>query len=191
MNSHSEVDDKDIVLKYFRLIKEKDMHDLLNLFTEDCRIYEPFSRGHMFNDNEGKDKQPLKGKSEIESFFHVVMMACDGLKHEIEFEYGPFRHFKLLEDTVISTSSTIVSTLATFYGNEGENKLRQKIIFHIVSEPGHDDTSDKIPQNRESNSNRNNNNNSNRNNNNDSNRNNIDYDRRRIKSLCVQFFAPK
>ena len=56
MNSHFEMDDQDIVLKYFRLIKEKDMHTLLNLFTEDCRIYEPFSKSHMSNENDGKDK---------------------------------------------------------------------------------------------------------------------------------------
>lgn len=176
MNSQFELDDQDIVLKYFRLIDEKDMHNLLNLFTEDCRIYEPFSKGHMSSDNEGKEKPQLKGRSEIESFFHVVMMACDGLKHEIKFEYEPFRHIELLEDTIISTSSSVVSALVTFYGNEGENKLRQEIIFHIVSESGHD-TSGKIPQNRGSNNNNNNN--------------EIENDRRRIKSLCVQFIAPK
>jgi hypothetical protein len=181
MNSHFEADDQDIVLRYFRLIEEKDMHKLLSLFTEDCRIYEPFSKGHVSSDNEVIDK-PLKGRSEIESFLHIVMMACDGLKREIRFESeGPFRHIKLLDDTVISKSPSIVSTLATFYRNERENRLSQKIIFHIVSEPDNDpnDPSDKIHANRENSS--------------DSTDENedIDNNRRRIRSLYVQFIEPK
>jgi hypothetical protein len=180
MNSYFEPDDRDIVLRYFRLIEEKDMHKLLNLFTEDCRIYEPFSKGRVSSDNEVIDK-PLKGRSEIESFLHIVMMACDGLKREIRFESEPFRYIKLFDDTVISISSSIVSTLATFYRNERENRLSQKIIFHIVSEPdyGPNDPSDKIHGNRENSS--------------DSTDENedIDNNRRRIRSLYVQFIEPK
>ena len=90
MNSHYKKDDQLLVLNYFRLIDEKDMPSLLNLFTEECMIYEPFSRSLL--SNEGTDKKPLKGRNEIESFFHVVMMASDGLKHEIEFVCSPFEH---------------------------------------------------------------------------------------------------
>ena len=107
MNSHNEKDDQHIVLKYFRLIEEKDMPGLLNLFTEDCTIYEPFSGG--LKSNEGERKKPLKGRNEIESFFHIVMMAFDGLKHEIEFVCPPIEHTRLVADTVISTSSSVVS----------------------------------------------------------------------------------
>lgn len=154
------------------------MHNLLNLFTEDCRIYEPFSKGHVSSDNEVIDK-PLKGRSEIESFLRIVMMACDGLKQEIKFESEPFRHIKLVDDTAISTSSSVVSTLTTFYKNEGVNKLRQKIIFHIVSECD-TEPSDKIPGNRENSSNS-----TDENEYIDNNR------RRRIRSIYVQFIEPK
>ena len=49
MNSHNEKeDDQQIVMKYFRLIDEKDMSSLLNLFTEDLtfmnRLAEIFVR---------------------------------------------------------------------------------------------------------------------------------------------------
>lgn len=177
-NSHFESDDRDIILRYFRMIEEKDMHNLLNLFTEDCRIYEPFSKGHVSSDNGVSDK-PLKGISEIESFLHIVMMACDGLEHEITFESEPSRHIKLLDDSVISTSSSVVSTLATFYKNGGKNKLKQKIIFHIVSEPD-TEPRDKILGNGENSS---------------SSTNENEYidnsSRKRIRSLYVQFIEPK
>jgi SnoaL-like domain len=141
MNFHNEKDDQHIVLKYFRLIDEKDMPSLLNLFTEDCTIYEPFSRDFLFD--EGKGKKPLKGRNEIESFFHIVMMASDGLKHEIEFVYSPIEHTRQNGDSVITTSSSAVSALATFYRHEGGDKLRQKLVFHIVSEQKYD-TLDKL-----------------------------------------------
>jgi ketosteroid isomerase-like protein len=136
MNFHNEKDDQLIVLKYFRLIDEKDMPSLLNLFTEDCTIYEPFSRD--FPSNEGKGKKPLKGTNEIESFFHVVMMASDGLKHEIEFVYSPIEHTRQNGDSVTTRSSSVVSALATFYRYEGGDKLKQKLVFNIVSEQIHD-----------------------------------------------------
>jgi ketosteroid isomerase-like protein len=44
MDSDSENMNRHVVLKYFRMIDEKDMHSLLNLFREDCAIYEPFSK---------------------------------------------------------------------------------------------------------------------------------------------------
>ena len=142
MNSHNEKeDDQHIVMKYFRLIDEKDMPSLLNLFSEDCTIYEPFSRD--FLSYEGKGKKPLKGRNEIESFFHVVMMASDGLKHEIEFVYSPIEHTRQYGDSVITMSSSAVSVLATYYRNEKGDKLKQKLVFHIVSEQKHD-TLDKL-----------------------------------------------
>jgi len=132
MNSHNEKeDDQHMVMKYFRLIDEKDMSSLLNLFTEDCTIYEPFSRD--FLSDEGKNKKPLKGRNEVESFFHVVMMASDGLKHEIEFVHSPIKDTRQNGDSVITKSSSVVSALATFYRYEGGNKLKQKLVFHIVS----------------------------------------------------------
>ena len=183
MDSYFPADDREIVLKYFQLIEEKDMHNLLNLFTGDSRIYEPFSKGHISGHKEVVDKPlPLKGRSEIGSFLYIVMMACDGLKYEIKFESESLRRVKLPDDTLISTSPSVVPTLATFYKNEVENKLRQKIIFHIVSEPNND-PADEIARNRE--------NNSNSNNHSTDKDVNIGNNKRRIKSLYVQFLESK
>jgi hypothetical protein len=55
------------------------MERLLNLFTEDGIIYEPFSREHSSYSNNGIGKTSLKGRSEIESFLNVVMMASTNI----------------------------------------------------------------------------------------------------------------
>jgi hypothetical protein len=66
---------KSIVYEYFRLIKNKDIDGILNLFDENAIIYEPFSN------IEGG----LQGKSAIKPFFDIVLMANDGLQYKIEF----------------------------------------------------------------------------------------------------------
>jgi len=66
----------DTVYEYFRLVKNKDINRLLDLFADDAIIYEPFS-----NIQEG-----LRGKSAIKPFLEIVLMANDGLQHKIEFE---------------------------------------------------------------------------------------------------------
>lgn len=66
---------KSIVYEYFRLIENKDIDGVLNLFSNDAIIYEPFSN----------IKGGLQGKSAIRPFFDVVLMANDGLQHTIEF----------------------------------------------------------------------------------------------------------
>jgi hypothetical protein len=83
----------------------------------------------------GRDKTHLKGKSEIESFFYIIMMASDGLQYQIEFEliddaidannYEP-------NDIFYSPSSSVVSVLATFYGKREGHELKEKLKFHVV-----------------------------------------------------------
>jgi hypothetical protein len=67
---------KSIVYEYFRLIKDKNINRLLNLFADDAIIHEPFS-----NIDGG-----LKGKSAIKPFLEIAMMANEGMQQEIEFE---------------------------------------------------------------------------------------------------------
>lgn len=64
------------VYEYFKLIKDKDINRLLDLFADDAIVFEPFSNIHG----------GLKGKNTIKPFLEVVVMANDGLQHEIEFE---------------------------------------------------------------------------------------------------------
>lgn len=67
--------DREIIYEYFRLVKNKDINRLLDLFADDGIVYEPFS-----NIQGG-----LRGKSAIKPFLEIVLMANDGLQHKIEF----------------------------------------------------------------------------------------------------------
>jgi hypothetical protein len=133
MGSFFENKDHHLVSKYFSLIESKDMERLLNLFTEDGTIYEPFSRERSSHSNNGVGKSSLRGRSEIESFLNVVMMASDGLQYEIEFIDEPNRDHEQIDNNVESTTSSIVSALATFYRSKGEAQLKERLSFHIVS----------------------------------------------------------
>jgi ketosteroid isomerase-like protein len=64
---------KSMVYEYFRLLKNKDINRLLNLFADDAIIHEPHRWG-------------LKGKSAIKPFLEVAMMAYERMQHEIEYE---------------------------------------------------------------------------------------------------------
>lgn len=64
-----------IVKEYFSRIKSGDIDGLLDLFSEDAVIHEPFSRARS-----------LFGKSEIKSFLQSVIMANEGLQYEIDIE---------------------------------------------------------------------------------------------------------
>jgi hypothetical protein len=139
LNPHSKEDNHQIVSNYFSLIDKKDMRGLLNLFTDDCVIYEPFSRDSPSYNNDEIVKSCLNGRSEIESFFNIVMMASDGLLYEIEFIDDPIDiDYKQTDDIFDSTSSSIVSALATFYGNQEGDNLKERLTFHVVSKKGYD-----------------------------------------------------
>src|ERR1044071_2860926 len=67
---------EDIVFEYFKLIRNKDIEGLIELFAPDAIVYEPFS----------KITGGLKGKRSIESFLRVAIMANDTLQHHIVIE---------------------------------------------------------------------------------------------------------
>ena len=68
--------DTDIVFEYFELIKNKDIERLMNLFSPDAIVYEPFS----------KLRGGVSGKQVIESFLRIVIMANDELQYRIVIE---------------------------------------------------------------------------------------------------------
>jgi hypothetical protein len=65
-----------LVARYFKCIDSKDLDGLLELFDHDAEVYEPFS-----NITGG-----LKGKSSIESFLKVAMMANSNLQRRVKIE---------------------------------------------------------------------------------------------------------
>ena len=107
--------DEDIVHEYFRLIKTKDMYRLLDLFADDAVIYEPFSKSE-------DGKGGLQGKSAIEPFLNVAMMANAGLREEIEIEKS-----KLRRDNGINQ----VTAYVTF---ERGGKVKARFTFELSSE---------------------------------------------------------
>jgi ketosteroid isomerase-like protein len=66
---------REMVNEYFRRITEKDVRGLLQLFDEDAVVFEPFSNV----------KNGLVGRTMIENFLKVVVMANAGLKRTIRF----------------------------------------------------------------------------------------------------------
>ena len=68
--------DTDIVFEYFELIKNKDIERLMNLFSPDAVVYEPFS----------KLRGGIMGRQAIESFLRIVIMANDDLQYRIVIE---------------------------------------------------------------------------------------------------------
>jgi len=107
--------DEDIVHEYFRLIKTKDMYRLLDLFAEDAVIDEPFSKSEA-------GKGGLQGKSAIEPFLNVAMMATAGLRDEIEIEKSKPRR-----DNGINQ----VTAYVTF---ERGGKVKARFTFVLSSE---------------------------------------------------------
>lgn len=97
-------DDKDIVFEYFRLIKNRDLEHLLDLFAYDAVVYEPFS----------KLAGGLRGRSAIKSFLKVAIMANDALKHDIIIEKKPQT---TMDDTSGNKDDNTIS-----YGKNNSNK---------------------------------------------------------------------
>jgi len=141
MISNNNDDRHQVVSDYFRLIKKKGMDDLLNLFTDDCIIYEPFSKVSTLYNSDSTKKTYLKGRFEIESFLKIVMMACDGLEYEIKFMAEPihidYEQPNEIFDSTFS-SSLLISVLTTFYRNHGGAELKERFTFHVASEKNHD-----------------------------------------------------
>jgi hypothetical protein len=67
---------EELIQQYFMFIDNKDLDGILSLFDYDAVVYEPFS-----NITGG-----LKGRSSIEPFLKVAMMANTGLERTIKIE---------------------------------------------------------------------------------------------------------
>lgn len=93
-----------IVARYFRCIDTKDLDAMLDLFDYDATVYEPFS-----NITGG-----LKGRSSIEPFLKVAMMANSKLQRTIKIE-KPSKPNK-------------ITALVTF---EKGDKVKSKLTFEF------------------------------------------------------------
>ncbi|MEO9320610.1 MAG: nuclear transport factor 2 family protein [Nitrososphaera sp.] len=100
------ISNEQMVQKYFRLISQKDVRGLLDLFSEDAVLYEPFS-----NVPDG-----LHGKTAIENFLRIAVMANAGMKRTI----------KLTENTDDS-----ITAVVTF---ERGDEITGRFAFHFVTD---------------------------------------------------------
>ena len=89
--------------EYFKRIKAGDVQRLLELFSDDSIIYEPFSKSKR-----------LTGKSEIEPFLKSVIMANQGVQYEL----------KIVQQKNKSNDNLIA--LVTF---RKENEIRSRLTF--------------------------------------------------------------
>ena len=108
----TEKPDQSLILTYFNKVQDGDVQGLLELFSVDSVIYEPFSKSRC-----------VIGKLEIESFLKTVIMVSKGLQYGIKVK-SVERHKNL---------SNIV-TLVTFHKG---NHIRGRFTFKIedIKEP--------------------------------------------------------
>jgi len=101
---------EDVVYQYFKCIDSKDLGGILDLFDYDATVYEPFSN----------IKGGLKGRSSIEPFLKVALMANTDLRRKIKIE------------KLSKPNANRVVALITF--EKGE-KVKGKYTFGLEDDP--------------------------------------------------------
>jgi len=124
---------KEIVSQYFRLLQNKDIDGLKDLFWSDATVYEPFS----------KLEHGLRGWSQIEPFLKVAIMANESLSNKIAFEESRRIKNKDLNDEEKNTSDSnndIVEALVTF---QRDNVIKAKFRFELSNQANTVDDSER------------------------------------------------
>jgi hypothetical protein len=124
---------KEIVSQYFRLLQNKDIDGLKDLFWSDATVYEPFS----------KLEHGLRGWSQIEPILKVAIMANESLSNKIAFEESRRIKNKDLNDEEKNTSDSnndIVEALVTF---QKDNVIKAKFRFELSNQANTVDDSER------------------------------------------------
>ena len=122
---------KELISQYFRLLKDKDIEGLKDLFWSDAIIYEPFS----------KMDQGLRGWSQIEPFLKVAIMANESLSSKITVEEPGLIKDKNLKDkqnNAAIENNDIVEALVTF---QKDKLIEAKFRFELSSQSNTVDSS--------------------------------------------------
>jgi hypothetical protein len=119
-------DNKDIVFEYFKLIKNKDIVNLMDLFAPDAIVYEPFS-----NITGG-----LKGKRAIESFLRIAIMANDTLQHRLVIEKEYELHETKSDPQDSNNNTKVITALVIF---EKGDALKSRFTFELTSQNSYND----------------------------------------------------
>ena len=100
---------EEIVARYFRYIDNKDLDGILDLFDYDAVVYEPFSK-----------VEELHGRSAIEPFFKVAMMANNELRRTIK-----------IEKAKKADNNNEITALTTF---EKGDKVKGRLTFEFIED---------------------------------------------------------
>ena len=100
---------EEIVARYFRYIDSKDLDGLIDLFDYDAVVYEPFSKVGR-----------LRGRSAIEPFLKVAMMANSELRRTVK-----------IEKTKRTNNNDNITALITF--EKGE-KVKGRFTFEFIED---------------------------------------------------------
>jgi hypothetical protein len=115
-------DKESIVFEYFKLMKNKDIERLMDLFSPNAIVYEPFS----------KITGGLKGKRAIESFLRVAIMANDTLQHRIVIEKESNVHEAksyLHDNNSGNYNTNVISALVIF---EKGDSVKARFTFELT-----------------------------------------------------------
>ena len=100
---------EEIVVRYFRYMESKDLDRILDLFEYNAVVYEPFSK-----------VKELHGRSAIESFFKVAMMANNELRRTIK-----------IEKAKKADNNNEITALTTF---EKGDKVKGRLTFEFIED---------------------------------------------------------
>jgi ketosteroid isomerase-like protein len=114
-------DNEIIVKEYFNRIRSRDIDGLLELFSDDAVIHEPFSRARR-----------LFGKTEIKPFLKSVIMANEGLQYEISVERQKNDHTNSLVALIIFRKEHSIKSRFTFSFSNTESNLNGKITSLLI-----------------------------------------------------------
>lgn len=116
-------DNEIIVKEYFSRIKSRDLEGLLDLFSDDAVVHEPFSRA-----------KKLSGKTEIRSFLKSVIMANEGLQYEINIERKKANPADDFVAFVIFRKGHVINSRFTFSFNDADRTNANGKIKSLIIE---------------------------------------------------------
>ena len=108
---------EEIVARYFKCMDSRDLDGMLELFDYDAAVYEPFSK-----------VEGLHGKSAIEPFLKVAMMANSKLRRTVKIEKSK------------NPGNTHTNTIVALITFEKGEKLKGRFTFEFTN---NEDTKEK------------------------------------------------
>lgn len=117
---------EDIVFEYFKLIKNKDIESLMDLFASDALVFEPFS----------KMTGGLKGKRAIESFLRVAIMA--NIRSSLKRNLISMKPSQIAEVMVIILEDNTNVIAATVKFEKGDS-IKAGFTFELTSDDSGND----------------------------------------------------